>query len=133
MDEQPNNVRRIRRPAHKPSSPGRRMRANWPAELRCGPVRISCYVVDISVGGAKLRIAGVLPWNVINAWLIVEPFGPIYTETVWRKHEWLGVRFFEDHPEIGHLKTRRFDAASWIETEDDPAARISPDVTPASD
>jgi PilZ domain len=120
------NVRRIRRPSHEPTSPGRRMRANWPAELRSPSVRVACRVLDISVGGAKLQLQGPLPRNVTKMWLVVEPFGPIYGEPVWHRRGAIGLRFLEDHPEIARLQMRRFSATAWLDATD-------PTLAPAKD
>jgi hypothetical protein len=115
MDNRPkSNVRPMRRPAHNPSSPGRRMRANWPAELRIGSARISCHVIDISVGGAKLKAADPVPGNAMKGWLVLDGFGPMETELLWRKQELVGLRFLRDYPELGDMQTRRFDSAAWL-------------------
>lgn len=115
MDKQSNsNVRPLRQPTNSPSSPGRRMRANWPAELRVGSARISCHVIDISVGGAKLKIAGPLPKNVVKTWLVLDGFGPMETELLWRTRDLVGMRFLRDYPEIGEMQIRRFDSSAWL-------------------
>jgi len=125
MNRQQDNVRRIRRPAHEPASPGRRLRANWPAEMRYGGTRIPCHVIDISIGGAKLKVVGVLPDNSTRVWLVVGAIGPIAAEPVWRKREMLGLRFLQDQPEIARLQMRRFDAAAWLEIPAEGAANIT--------
>ena len=116
MDKQPNsNVRTMRRPAHNPSSPGRRMRANWPAELRIDSARISCHVIDISVGGAKVKTAGPLPQDAAKAWLVLDGFGPMEAELLWQNRELVGIRFLRDHPGISEIQTRRFNSSAWLE------------------
>jgi PilZ domain len=91
------------------------MRANWPAELRSASIRIPCHVIDISVGGAKLNLARPLPRDLSKIWLVIEPFGPIYGEPVWQRHNTVGLRFFRDQPDIARLQMRRFAASAWID------------------
>lgn len=124
MNQQISNIRRIRRPAHNPVSPGRRLRANWPAEMRFGGTRIPCHVLDISTGGAKLKLVGVLPNDLSRVWLIAGTIGPIAAEPVWRKREMLGLRFLQEQPEIARMQTRRFDATAWLEIPNEKPADV---------
>jgi hypothetical protein len=114
------NVRRLRSPAAKLTSPGRRFRANWPAQLRIDAARVPCQVIDISVGGAKLDVDG-LPKGIHRVWLVVDFLEPIAAELAWRRRGLLGLRFLKDHPDIARLQNRRFDPAAWL-TADDPTA-----------
>jgi hypothetical protein len=118
-------IRRLRQPAHKLTAPGRRLRANWPAELRCDRARIRCHVMDISIGGAKVVLSQPLPPDVTKVWLIVDSLGPIAAEPVWRLDHSLGLRFCQDHPVVARLQSNRFDAAAWLEMP-------SPQTDPAS-
>jgi PilZ domain len=111
----PDNIRPLRRPAAKASSSNSRWRANWPAELRCERLKIRCSIIDISAGGAKLKIDGPLPPRAAKVWLVIEGCGPIAAEPVWRRSDRLGLRFFEDHPVIARLQSQRFDPAAWLE------------------
>jgi hypothetical protein len=115
-DKPTSNIRRIRPPAHHLGSAGRRMRANLPAELRAGSMRFACQVIDISVGGARLKMTALPPPDLATAWLILDPFGPIEAETVWRDRDCVGVRFLQERREIAELQAQRFDPAAWLGT-----------------
>lgn len=115
MTDQPaNNIRRIRPPAHHLGSAVRRMRANLPAELRAGALHLACQVIDISIGGARLKMIDPPPPDLATAWLILDPFGPIEAETVWRDRECIGLRFLHERRDIAELQTQRFDPAAWL-------------------
>jgi hypothetical protein len=107
------NVRRLRRSATKSESPLRRLRANWPGELRVKGARVPCSIVDISSTGANLKIDHV-PDGDVAVWLVVENMAPIQAETAWRSKQHLGVRFIEEQKWVGEVSQRRFDPAAWI-------------------
>ena len=109
---QANNVRRLRRPATA-NAALRRLRANWPAELRVKGSRIPCSIIDISSSGASLRIEYV-PDGDVPVWLVVDKRPPIAAETAWRKRQQLGIRFLEQQDWVRELTGRRFDPAAWI-------------------
>ena len=105
------NVRALRRPAG--ASSGRRFRANWPAELRGGGVRVPCTVVDVSSSGACLRIEQALPKRT-QFWLIVEKVPPIPAVPTWRKANHLGLRFKTEQLWVIDSYQQRFDPAAWL-------------------
>jgi hypothetical protein len=115
------NVRKLRSPAVKLTSPGRRFRANWPAQLRVDAARIPCQIIDISVRGAKLD-ADWLPMGIGRVWLVVDFLEPIAAELAWRRRGLLGLRFLKDHPDISWLQNRRFDPAAWLGADNRTAA-----------
>jgi hypothetical protein len=108
----PNNIRRLRRPAAADNAL-RRLRADWPAELRVKGSRIPCSIVDISSTGASLRIEYV-PEGDIPVWLVVDKMPPIAAESAWRKRHQLGIRFLEPQAWVRELTDSRFDPAAWI-------------------
>jgi hypothetical protein len=109
------NVRPLRRAAGTHSS-GRRLRANWPAELRAGDTRLPCTVMDVSSAGACIRINR-LPDDKAALRLIVSQMGPIRATIAWRKGGRAGVRFQEDQEWILEAHKKRFDPAAWLRTE----------------
>lgn len=78
---------------HAPQSPDPRRSVRWKAELTTGNSRFRCDVLNISNGGAKVRLPWALPAGVTRVWLIVDFVGAIAAEPRWRKHEFLGLRF----------------------------------------
>ena len=109
---QSNNVRRLRRPAAADNKL-RRLRANWPAELRIKGSRIPCSIVDISSTGASLRIDYV-PEADLPVSLVVDKMSPIAAETAWKKRGQLGIRFLEEQTWVREVTDKRFDPAAWI-------------------
>ena len=69
------NIRKLRRSGTGPST-GRRLRANWPAELRTNGEKADCTVMDVSKDGANLLVESPLTGDA-PLWLIVENVGPI--------------------------------------------------------
>ena len=106
------NVRTLRRPAG--TSSGRRFRANWPAELRGGGVRVPCTVVDVSSSGACLRIEQQALPKRTEFWLIVEKVPPIPVVAAWRKANHLGLRFRTEQQWVLDSYEQRFDPAAWL-------------------
>lgn len=120
-------VRYLRQPAGAVSSPGRRLRANWPAEIRRAGHCQPCTVVDISRAGARLRLEKA-PDPCEQVWLIIANIGPIAAEVAWRRGADAGLHFFKDQQWIPQLVATRFDAAAWLRgvrpdpSEQDPPA-----------
>jgi PilZ domain len=107
------NVRPLRRPAGAQGGEGRRLRANWPAELRADGRRVACTVLDISSAGASVRLEGALGASDL-ARLVIGVRAPIAAEVVWRKSGRVGLRFLKMQRWIADLRARRFDPAAWI-------------------
>src|SRR5262245_35659726 len=100
------NVRALRRPAGSAASAGRRFRANWPAELRGGGVRIPCTVVDISSVGACLRLDEPAPENAALR-LVIANVPPIAATAAWRKRSLLGIRFADEQSWVAESQRTR--------------------------
>jgi hypothetical protein len=114
VDKEPSlNVRTLRRPAGSGPSAARRFRANWPAELRGGGVRVPCTVIDISAGGASVRIARV-PSGGAQLWLIIDKVAPIAATLAWREKERAGVRFLQEQQWVAESYRQRFDPSAWL-------------------
>jgi hypothetical protein len=93
MQSPKNNVRRLRGSFSAPQSHDARRPVSWKAELTTGNTRFRCEIVNISKGGAKIRLRWPLPHGVTRVWLIVDFVGAIAAEPRWRKGEFLGLRF----------------------------------------
>ncbi len=118
MDKQPGlNVRTLRRPAGSSPGAARRFRANWPAELRGGGVRIPCTVVEISSGGASVKIAGI-PSGAAQLWLVIDKVAPIAAAVAWRERGRAGLRFIEEQAWVAESYRQRFDPAAWMRQHD---------------
>ncbi len=85
------NVRKLRRSGTGPST-GRRLRANWPAELRSNGAKTNCTVADVSSDGANLLVESPIPGDA-PLWLIVENVGPIAAVLAWQEKGRAGLHF----------------------------------------
>ena len=81
-----------------------RKRVLWNVELRQGDRIWDCQAVDISAGGAKIRIAAPLPIN-SRVVLAVERLGDLEGEILWQNHAFAGLRFLES-PEVVEERLR---------------------------
>ena len=107
-------VRKLRRSGTGPSAE-RRMRANWPAELRTTGAKIHCTVVDVSSDGAHLRIESPLNGDA-PLWLIVENVGPIAAQLAWQEQSRAGLCFLEKQEWVHRVCKQRFDPTAWLES-----------------
>jgi hypothetical protein len=107
------NVRRLRRPSGSAASSGRRLRANWPAQLRVGDGRKECTVCDVSGGGASLRISDVPEQALV--WLVIDNVPPIPASVAWREDGQAGLSFAVEQAWVLDLSRQRFNPAAWIE------------------
>lgn len=106
------NVRKLRRSGTS-SSTGRRLRANWPAELRTNGEKMPCLVMDVSSDGANLIVESPLSGNA-PLWLIVENVGPIAAQVAWRERSRVGLCFLEEQDWVLQVSKQRFDPAAWL-------------------
>ena len=113
--EAPDNIRWLRRPSGK-HGPGRRLRADWTAEIRTGGRRIGCNVIDISTLGARLKVDAP-PGDATRLWLLIDNIAPIPAELAWRKGNHLGVLFRQEQSWVLRLQAERFDPAAWLRRE----------------
>lgn len=70
----------------------RRVVVNWPAVLIRGDMRGGCTIVDISNGGAKVQAANSFGSDGEIS-LVGPSFGVIEGQIIWRKGEYVGLRF----------------------------------------
>jgi len=108
------NVRKLRRSGTS-SSNGRRLRANWPAELRTNGEKTQCMVMDVSSDGANLLVESPLNGDV-PLWLIVENVGPIAAQVAWQERNRVGLCFLEEQDWVLQVSTQRFDPTAWLKS-----------------
>ena len=108
------NVRKLRRSGTGPST-GRRLRANWPAELRSNGAKTNCTVVDVSSDGANLLVESPLSGDA-PLWLIVENVGPIAAAVAWQEEGRVGLCFLEEQEWVFQVSKQRFDPAAWLKS-----------------
>ena len=109
------NVRKLRRSGTGPSA-DRRLRANWPAELRTtGAKTTHCTVVDVSSDGANLRVESPLNGDA-PLWLIVENVGPVAAQLAWQEQGRVGLRFLEKQEWVHQVSKHRFDPTAWLKS-----------------
>lgn len=110
----PDNVRRLRRPAGRAGEAGRRLRANWPAELRTnGGRRLKCTILDLSTEGARVRLAAELG-AFRQGRLVIDNMPPIAAALAWRRRDEAGLRFLAEERWVLELCAQRFDPAAWL-------------------
>ena len=106
------NVRKLRRSGTGPST-GRRLRANWPAELRTNGEKSECMVMDVSSDGANLLVESPLSADA-PLWLIVENVGPIAAQVAWQEQGRVGLCFLEEQEWVHQVSKQRFDPTAWL-------------------
>ena len=109
------NIRKLRRSGTGPSA-DRRLRANWPAELRTNGAKTThCTVVDVSRDGANLRVESPLNGDA-PLWLIVENVGPVAAHVAWQEQGRVGLCFLEKQEWVHQVCKHRFDPTAWLKS-----------------
>ena len=81
----------------------RRKAVLWGAriETRAGPTT-ECIILDLSLGGAKLRgPAQVTAKQIVT--LVIDRFGALRAEVIWARSGHLGLRFVDAPDQIAHI------------------------------
>jgi PilZ domain len=73
----------------------KRKRVSWDATLQQGGLAWACKVVDVSPGGAKIRIDERLTIN-SQVMLTIDRLGNFPGEVRWEDEDFAGIRFLED-------------------------------------
>jgi hypothetical protein len=108
-------VRKLRRPEGAAPLSGRRLRANWPGEIRIAGEKIACTVRDVSSGGASLTTEAA-PEADGELWLVLENVGPVPAALAWRENNRVGIRFLKEQDWVLQLCNQRFNPAAWLKT-----------------
>jgi hypothetical protein len=73
----------------------------WAAKLETASGRHECITLDLSLGGAKLRVdTPVAPHEQVT--LVFDRFGPLRAEVAWVEGGTIGLRFIEEPQRVGH-------------------------------
>lgn len=105
-----NNIRQLRRPETMGGgTASRRLRTDWPAELRTSDGRLPCTVVDVSSRGARLSLHQA-PAEGTRVWLMVETIGNIAAQVIWQRDGQIGIQFTELQSWIGRLQAHQVGA-----------------------
>lgn len=75
----------------------------WSArvESRQGPS--DCFILDLSLGGAKIKTAGApVPAHQVVT-LVIDRFGALRAEVVWSRMGHMGLRFIDAPDHIAHV------------------------------
>jgi hypothetical protein len=72
-----------------------RKSVSWNAKLHQDGCILDCKAVDVSAGGAKIRIDERLP---INSWVVlsIDAVGNFPGEVRWQDKSFAGIRFLQD-------------------------------------
>ena len=74
-----------------------RKRVAFTSEMLFDKEEVDCSIVNISAGGAKLKVTGKqeneYPQTAV---LDITPYGRFKVTLVWHSEEYLGVKFFDD-------------------------------------
>jgi len=74
----------------------------WSARIESNAGAAECIIMDLSLGGAKLR--GQIAVKARDAvTLVIDRFGTIRAEVVWARMGYLGLRFTDSQDQIAHI------------------------------
>jgi hypothetical protein len=90
----PNSENVVEKRAHE------RFLVNIEAEITLGNDSGECTAIDISKGGAKLRLKQDPFKNVV---LSIAPFGEIRGEIIWKDDEYVGIKFHGDQERMAEI------------------------------
>ena len=93
MSELANPVDRQRHPRHSTMCPG---------TLFSGDQSVECQVLNISAGGAKIRLAEPVPTDALVR-VRIERIGEFTARIAWRNGETIGVEFQDDLAEVARI------------------------------
>jgi PilZ domain len=105
MSEAADTVRRHRRYEDELPSERRRIGVLWPAEATTKRAKLRCVVLDISPGGAKLRVDREFLEQLERLWLSIDSLQLIECTPVWQTYGRVGVRFVEGQPSMAQLES----------------------------
>ncbi|HZT51090.1 MAG TPA: PilZ domain-containing protein [Stellaceae bacterium] len=74
----------------------------WAARIETQDGPSDCIILDLSLGGAKLRSAAeVAAQDMIT--LVIDRFGALNAEVMWARSGKMGVRFVDAPDQIAHI------------------------------
>jgi len=96
-------IRPLRQSERIPVADPAHQRPHWHGVVTAGQTRVDCEVVDLSPGGAKLRMLGEFPFFSPRLWLMTDFLGPIPARLAWEHDGLVGLRFIPDAPILRRL------------------------------
>lgn len=76
-----------------------RVQVLWSGKLRSRETSSDCRIVNVSLGGVKAHVSS--PSDIVSpVTLVIDRFGEFNCEIVWRKGDFLGLKFLDDRQTI---------------------------------
>lgn len=74
----------------------------WAARIETREGPCDCIILDLSLGGAKLRSAApVAAQQTVT--LVIDRFGALHAEVIWARSGRMGLRFVDAPDQIAHI------------------------------
>ena len=77
---------------------------HYPGEVRCGDACIDCEIVDLSAGGAKIRLLEAFECS--SPITLSFDVGTFDGEVFWQNEELVGIKFKDDSGKVGEIIER---------------------------
>ena len=74
----------------------------WAARVETRSGATDCIILDLSLGGAKLRGTAPVAANQ-EVMLVIDRFGAVRAEVVWARSGHMGLRFTDKPEQIAHI------------------------------
>lgn len=74
----------------------------WAARVESHEGTCDCIILDLSLGGAKVRAGAKVAANQVVT-LVIDRFGALRAEVVWSRSSRLGLRFVDAPDHIAHI------------------------------
>jgi len=76
-----------------------RKRVLWTAQLGANARQLDCTILDVSLGGARIRVREEVPSRGPIA-IACDRFGTFHAEVIWEKNLVAGLRFLESEARV---------------------------------
>jgi hypothetical protein len=74
----------------------------WAARIETRDGACECIILDLSLGGAKLRSAAEVAKQQMVT-LVIDRFGALNAEVMWARSGRMGLRFVDEPDQIAHI------------------------------
>jgi len=71
----------------------------WAGQLSANARQLDCAILDVSLGGARIRVNEEVPARGPIA-IACDRFGTFHAEVIWEKNHVAGLRFLESHARV---------------------------------
>jgi hypothetical protein len=75
----------------------------WSARIEARDEIVPCIILDLSLGGAKLKGQAASARTRDRVMLVIDRFGAIPAEVVWSRSGHMGLRFTERPESVSHI------------------------------